>query len=74
MFLWTIIISITLISLFKIVSFKSAQGNKTPEQNALIQQARRNPIIAKNMYESEMKKLKKQLNELLESYNKISRK
>ena len=58
----------------KIVSFKSAQGNKTPEQNALIQQARRNPIIAKNMYESEMKKLKKQLNELLESYNKISRK
>lgn len=58
----------------KIVNFKSIQGNKTPEQNTLIQQARRNPIVVKNMYESEMKKLKKQLNELLESYNKISRK
>ena len=58
----------------KIVNFRPINGSLTPEQNALIQQAKRNPVISKKLMENEMKKLKSQLNELMESYKRISRK
>jgi hypothetical protein len=58
----------------KIVNFRPINGSLTPEQNALIQQAKRNPIVSKFLMENEIKKLKSQLNELMESYKRISRK
>lgn len=64
----------TVMSNGKIASFKPMQGSKTAEQNALIQQAKRNPIIAKSMLENKMDRLKNQLNELIEKQNKKSRK
>jgi hypothetical protein len=58
----------------KIVNFRPLNGKMTPEQKALIQQTKRNPVVSKFLMENEIEELKLQLNELMDSYKKISRK
>lgn len=58
----------------KIVNFRPLNGKMTPEQKALIQQAKRNPVLSKFLMENEIEELKLQLNELMDSYKRISRK